>query len=331
MAAPVESPPDGLTRRALLNILETFYRRPLLYLLPLALLTALGALTAVNADKEYRSAGVLNASAGSLLTEITDQSRSYGFERPSTVTARNINNLLRTTVFLTTVIEGAGLTEEVEQGLLTSTDIRSAISARANGDTLVAVSATTAEPEWSQALATSTLNSFVEYVKGQDIADADVRRDTYQRLYDDNLARLQTAEAELEAFLLAHPEDADGDRPVLDELEADRLATVQRRAEEALQTSEADLTDATLARDVASTVVDRQLRILDQPGVPGAPSGGLRDIIMTVAIFMVVGIMLSLAFVTLAAVIDRSIRIPSDISSKFGIEVLGVVPSARRA
>ena len=179
-AVPIEQSPDGLTRRALLNVLETFFRKPLLYLLPLILLTGLGVMTAMNASKEYRSTGVLNASQGSLLTDITEQSRSYGFERPSTVTARNINNLLGTSVFLGTVIQLADLNDEVESGVLTSDEIRSSISARASGDTLVAVSATTAVPELSQALASGTLRGFVEYVKGQDIADAQVRFDTYQ-------------------------------------------------------------------------------------------------------------------------------------------------------
>jgi len=329
-ASTIEGPPEGLTRRALLNVLETFYRRPIVYLLPLVLLTALGALTALNADKEYRSAGVLNASAGSLLSEITDQSPSYGFERPSTVTARNINNLLRTAVFLSTVIDEAGLRDEIELGVLTTDEIRSSINAKGSGDTLVSVSATTAVPEWSQALAGAAIHSFVGYVKGQDIADATVRVDTYQKLTEDSRTRLEEAEAALEQFLIDNP-DTGVVRPVLVELEAGRLATAQRRAEEALQEAETNLTDARLARDVAATVVDRQLRILDEPEVSGSPVGGLRDKVMTVGIFMVLGVILSAAFVTLAAVVDRSIRIPSDISSKFGLEVLGVVPSARRS
>jgi capsular polysaccharide biosynthesis protein len=330
-AVPIEQPPEGLTRRALLNVLETFFRKPVLYLLPVFLLTALGVMTAMNSSKEYQSTGVLNASAGSLLNEITEQSRSYGFERPSTVTARNINNLLRTSVFLGTVIQLAELDDEVDNGFLTTDQIRSAISARASGDTLVAVSATTQVPELSQALASGTLRGFVEYVKSQDIADAQVRYDTYQSLYDANVRRLQEAEQELEDYLLAHPEDANGERPITEELEVDRLSTAQRRAEDAIQATQTDLTDATLARDVASTVVDRQLRILDEPGMPGAPTSGVRDKVMTVGIFFVLGAALSLAFVVLAAVLDRSVRLPSDISSKFGLEVLGVVPSATRS
>jgi hypothetical protein len=314
----------------LLNVLETFFRKPLLYLLPLILLTGLGVMTAMNASKEYRSTGVLNASQGSLLNDITEQSRSYGFERPSTVTARNINNLLGTSVFLGSVIELADLNDEVESGVLTSDEIRGSISASASGDTLVAVSATTAVPELSQALASGTLRGFVEYVKGQDIADAQVRFSTYEGLYEENVQRLQQAEDELEEYLLAHPAAADGDRPITEELEVDRLRAAQRRAEDAIQATQTDLTDATLARDVASTVVDRQLRILDEPGLPGTPTTGARDKIMTVGIFVVLGAALSLAFVVLAAVVDRSVRLPSDISSKYGLEVLGIVPSATR-
>src|SRR5690606_7987255 len=130
--APLEQPrPEGLTQRALLHILETFFRRPLVYLLPLVLFLGLGVYTALNAEDEYRSTGVPSVSTGSLLEEL-NVSRGFGYERPSAVTARNLNNLIGTGGFMDTVIEEAGLTDEVEQGFLKYDDARASLRARAH-------------------------------------------------------------------------------------------------------------------------------------------------------------------------------------------------------
>jgi len=330
-SVPLEEPSRGLTQRALLNLLETFFRRPFLYLLPLVVLVAFGAMTALTADKEYRAVGVLNASTGSLLTEITDADRGFGYERPSVVTARNINQLMHTGVFLTAVIERAELSDELSRGFVSSDDVRGWISAEASGDTLVAVSATTPIPEWSQRLADATVDGFVEYVVSNDVADATVRIDTYSSLLADSQVRLDEATQALEQYLIEHPDPETGDRPIAEELQIARLRSAVTRAEEAIRSSESNLTDAQLARDVSQTVVSRQLRVLDEPTLPNAPVAGLRAGLQTVAIFFILGTALTIALVLLAAVLDRSVRTPTDISSKFGLEVLGVVPSARRS
>jgi capsular polysaccharide biosynthesis protein len=77
-------------------------------------------------------------------------------------------------------------------------------------------------------------------------------------------------------------------------------------------------------------VVTRQLRTIDEPPMPTFPTAGLRKAAMTIGMFGVLGAMLSLGTVVLAATLDRTIRIPNDVSAKFGVEVLAVVPSARR-
>ena len=88
--------PEGVTQRMLLHLLETFFRRPILHLLPLVLFLALGVFTALGEHKTYRSVGVLNATSGTLLSELTGNVPSFGFDSTSNVTSRNINQLLGT-------------------------------------------------------------------------------------------------------------------------------------------------------------------------------------------------------------------------------------------
>jgi capsular polysaccharide biosynthesis protein len=322
--------PEGLTQRILLNVLETFFRHPLMHLVPILLFGALGVFTAATAQKEYRSAGVLNATSGTLLSDLTGNVPAFGFESTATVTSRNIGQLLSTDAFLTDVIERAGMTTAVESGIVTRDEVRASITATPQGDNLISVAATTPRPEQSQRLAAATLDAFVEWVVSNDIQDANVRIDTYADIRDRYRDELNQTIAALNAYLLEHPAGDERNRPVGETLEIARLQDAVARANEALVGAEANVNDAQLAQNVARTVVTRQLRTIDEPQVPTYAQAGLRQAVMTIGIFGVLGTMLAVGIVVLAAMLDRTIRVPNDVSARFGVEVLAVVPPARR-
>jgi capsular polysaccharide biosynthesis protein len=314
----------------LLHLLETFFRHPIIHLLPLVIFLALGCFTAFSAEKRYSSVGVLNATSGTLLSELTGNTPTFGFESTATVTSRNIEQLLGTDTFLDDVIERARLTSAVENGVLTRGEVRSSIAAFPQGENLIGVAATTPRPEQSQALAAATLEGFVEWVVANDVQDAAVRIDTYEDIRDRYRSELDQSVDALNSYLVAHPAGDEDNRPVGETLEIARLQDAVDRADEALTAAESNVNDAQLAQNVARTVVTRQLRTIDEPQMPTAPTAGLRKAAMTIGMFGILGAMLSLGSVVLAATLDRTIRIPTDVSAKFGVEVLAVVPSARR-
>lgn len=327
----VNEHPQGLTRRVASGLLETFFRRPIVYLLPLILLFAFGVYTALGADDEYQSVGVLHASSGSLLSELTGDTPSFGYERPSTVTARTINDMMGTSAFLNSVVAEAGLESDIEAGLLTEDDIRDAVTARPHGDNLVAVAAVTPDPVRSQRLADATLDAFVDYVVSNDIADATVRIETYETLREQDLAAYEAARAELDQYLAEHPWSGDPNlRPIDQQLAIGLLQEAVSRADEIYRESDENVDSARIAADVAETVVARQLRIVDEPEVSDAPLAGMRAAAMTVAMFLVIGVVLSAALVVLATVLDRTMRTPGDIEAKFGVDTIAVLPTARR-
>jgi capsular polysaccharide biosynthesis protein len=57
---------------------------------------------------------------------------------------------------------------------------------------------------------------------------------------------------------------------------------------------------------------------------------GLRAMVMTVGVYAVLGLLLSIGSVVAAAALDRTIRTPDDVAAKLGLDVIAVVPSARR-
>ena len=82
--ADTSSQPDGLTRRVMLNILEAFFRRPILHLLPLILMLGLGVASVVNMKQQYRSVGTLSVTNESLLADLTNAASTAGldFDKP---------------------------------------------------------------------------------------------------------------------------------------------------------------------------------------------------------------------------------------------------------
>src|SRR6188472_1532606 len=89
--ADTTSEPEGITRRVVLNVLEAFFRRPWLHLLPLILMLALGAATAFSKSPVYRAAGTITAESSTLIGDLTQQNnQGFNFDTPATVTARNI-------------------------------------------------------------------------------------------------------------------------------------------------------------------------------------------------------------------------------------------------
>jgi len=322
--------PDGMTQRMVLKLLETFFRHPILHLVPLALLLGLGLFSALGAEKSYRSVGILNATSGTLLSELTGDTPAFGYETSANLTSRNVQQLIGTDHFLDDVIRRAGLSTAVDKGLVSRDEIRGSISTWAQGDNLIAVASSTPRPDESQRIAQATLDAFVEYVVSNDIADATVRIDTYEGIRDRYLAEYNEALDALNVYLEEHPAGDEEDRPVAQQLDIARLEDAVSRADDAYVRAETNVNDATLAADVARTVVSRQLRVIDEPQLPIAPLAGLRQAVLTVTIFAVLGAMLSIGIVVVTSMLDRTIRIPQDVTARFGVEVLAIVPSARR-
>ena len=97
----------GSTRRLILNLLEAFFRRPWLFLLPIVISVAWGVSSGAGTPTEYRSVGTISATSESLLGDLTQapSNQTFSYESPATVTARNVNELLRTNEFLTEVVD----------------------------------------------------------------------------------------------------------------------------------------------------------------------------------------------------------------------------------
>ena len=329
--ADTSSQPDGLTRRVMLNILEAFFRRPILHLLPLALMLILAVTTVVAGDKEYRAGGTLSVTNTSLLAELTNSpTTATGFETAAAVSARQVSELLGTNAFLERIEQNAELTAMVEQGVITRADIAGDITATADGDNIVRISSSTNNPELAFRLAAATIQSYrgwlVDALRSQ--GESTEAALTTQR--DEKQATVDEASQALTAFIEENPDVPIPERSVEAQFRYEQLTANYERAQEALDEKQVALDQATLQTAQAPDVVNQRVQVLDEPEVPFGPEGRLKKAVLTVAVFGVLGVLLSLASVVLAASLDRTIRVPNDITARFGIDVLAVVPNASR-
>jgi hypothetical protein len=281
-------------------------------------------------NDEYRSVGILNATSGTLLADLTTSGRNFGYETPSVVTSRNINDLMATEQFLNDVIDRARIRGAVESGAIPRDAIRASVFASARGDNLVVITSTTPSPELSQALGVAVSEGFVDYVIANDMGDQQIRVDTYEQQLAEYTERLDQATAAYEDYMREHPIADEEDRPFVEQLEIEQLQQDLQRATESFLDAEANLDEANLSANVARTVVNRQLRVVDSPNLPGAPLPNRREAAMTVMMFTALGALLSFGFVVVRALIDRTVRTPDDVPAKFGLDVLAVVPQSRK-
>jgi uncharacterized protein involved in exopolysaccharide biosynthesis len=323
---------EGITRRVILNILEAFFRRPWLYLLPLLLFSILGASTAMSTTEQFSSVGTMNATSGSLFSELTQSANQpgFGFSTPASVTASNLNQLLRTEEFQREVADRADLTEALDGGFFDLGDIYRSTSAYDDGDNLVRVQSTTGDPQLSEKFATAAIAAFIQWQIDRDVGEST----TAERILESQVAaaeeRLDAAQNELDTYFVENQVGPEGERPLAQQLQIDRLSNAAQRAEDHYVAQVDRLDEAKLTTAQTKTVVESRLRLVDEPTFPLAPEPRLRKAVMTFAVFIVLGLIISTALVVLVAALDRTIRVPNDVEAKFGLDVLAVVPETSR-
>jgi uncharacterized protein involved in exopolysaccharide biosynthesis len=328
--ADTSAEPEGLTRRVVLNFLEAFFRRPWLHLLPLILMLILGAASAFSSKQSFQSTGTITAESSTVLGDLTQSNnQGFGFETPATIVARNINELLRTTNFLNTVAGKLQAEATDSQKALLRDVIAKDVGAIADGDQLVRVSATSERADLSFRLADAVIRSYVETVKANKIAQSDQAVQFFQGQVADADTARKAAQAALDAYLVQQGLTDTLQIPPGQQLQINNLQADVDRAESQYDAKLDSLDQAKLASNSAAAEVDQLLRVTDPPETPLAPQPRLKKAALTLVVFGVLGVLLSLASVIVAATLDRTIRVPGDITAKFDLDVLAVVPDAR--
>jgi uncharacterized protein involved in exopolysaccharide biosynthesis len=328
--------PADVSSRLLRRLLETFFRRPVVCLLPLVLLTGVGVFGVLDSRDVYTARGVMTVSDSTLLSNLsevpTGAAGATWWETPAQTTSRAINELMGTDGFADRVADDAGIGAMVDSGAISLDQVRGWVGTEASGSNLVRVWASTDDPELSARLATATLSTFVTWASEGDLSESTAAETFFAERTETYEGELAAAQDALNGFIAANTTSEDDTIPAAKQTEFDDLQADVTRAEarysNALQRTE----EARLAMEQATSDVKQRLRVLDAPVAPtfAQTTPTRRDAIMTVALYVIAGALFSVGLVVLGTLLDRSIRSADDVRNRLGVEVLAVVPAATR-
>ncbi len=321
-----------MLRLAITRLFETYFRHPLLYLMPIALMLALAAAFAIIMPPKHESLGRLLIEKDTVLAALTASPNAAPVWRtPADVTASELNQLLVTEAFARAVIAKtplqAGMSGTRRQQEQMLDNFRKAVSVRMLGDKVVEVSAKDESPETAQQIAAATLETYIQWQINKNYQESTVAQQFFANVikpYQDDLQRARDA---LAGYLEANPAPRSGDRPAAEQVRIAQLQADIDRAEERVTSAMKNEESARLSVAKAESLTRQTYVVIDAPEVP-EDRVQWGKIARNSAIFVAAGIALSLAALALATLLDRTLRFPIDVRHATGLPTLAVVPAA---
>lgn len=324
-----------MVRLVLLKILESFFRHRWLYLLPIVVMTAAAGAAITMAKPLYSSSGSLYIQSASLVKSLNDlpSASASWWLTPSQVTVNQLKELLQTEAFVRPVVKGTpfetklnGTPDQLGQVI---SEVSDSITVASAGDNLVAFSAEFEDAQIAYQLARQLPESYVLWKLNSDRQDSLAAQSFFADLVAPYQEQLDTARSALQDYIESNPAPVRGDRPELELIEIQRLqaevAQAQTRVEEVRQKEES----SRLAQIQAEQGVRQTYLIIDAPKQPTQRVNGVRTLLMSNILFIVVGIILSAVGVIGSAVLDRSLRFPMDATLVLHLPVLATIPKVR--
>jgi uncharacterized protein involved in exopolysaccharide biosynthesis len=321
-----------VNRQVVLRLLDTFFRHFWLYLLPVVALGAVGVWAATSTQDSYQSFGTMRIETNALVGELTgiQSDPGFGWLTPAAATSEAFNALLRTETFVDDVASAARLEEAIENGTITTAEIRGSLAIYPDGARLVKVQASNRQPDVTYRLANAAMAAYIRAVVENEASDSRVAVEFLQQKLPDYRAAVAAAEKAFRTWLAEHPPPEDGSERPEDELvEVGRLQGAIDSRQLRLTEAQQNIEQAELAVEQSSAEVEQRLQVIDPPQEPTAPQPKMKKAVMTVAMALVVGCFLAVAGVVIGTILDRTIRFPGDVKERLGVRMLAVVPRTR--
>ena len=315
----------------ILRILESYFRHRFLYLLPIVVMGLFSVLYFMTAKPAYIAGGVVYVQQESLLSTLNAVTpENFIWVTPAELKSQELTDLINTNAFVRAVIQGTDLETEMTKGpdMVDETifQVRESISVQPTGDNQIFVMVEHENPVVAYQLVNSVIKNHVDWQIAFTRNESQSAQTFFDGLIEVYQAELATARTDMESFLLEHPEPIRGDRPAIEQLQLERLQSsielASTRYASALDKEEnAQLAMAQVESDVRQTYF-----LIDAPEEPIEPTTSLRDTVMNMAIFIVVGVMFSVIGIVGSALMDRSIRFPIDVRYTLELPVLTQIP-----
>jgi uncharacterized protein involved in exopolysaccharide biosynthesis len=323
-----------MLRLALLRVLESYFRHRWLYLLPIVVMILASIVYLVNAKPKYVAAGVFYVQKQTLLATLNSVgSTDVYWQTPASIALGEIGDLLQTDSFIRAIIEKTDLEASMNAGQdainQTISDVRKDVWVSSIGTNQVRLSAASEDPGLAYQLANGMIDTYIQWKINADLAESEAAHTFFNNLIDGYKADLDQARQSMDNYLSQHPEPIKGNRPVNEQMQISRLQgdidLAQTRYTSALNKDE----DARLASAQAESNVHQSYVVIDSPLLPIKPETSLKKIALSMALFVLIGIIISGVGVIGGAFLDRSFRFPLDVWYGVNLPVLAMVPAEK--
>jgi uncharacterized protein involved in exopolysaccharide biosynthesis len=329
-SVPADVEVSALSRYVVLRLLDGFFRRWWLLIVPIILFAAIGAASAAGIKSEYQAVGTINSASQTVLSTINSSNPNFGYRTPADVTSSDINQMLNTGEFIRKLAATAGLSTALESGVITADQIRSSVNVSASGQNLVRVAATFGEPQVAQALAQATIDTYIQSQIDTAVSGSDVAIQVFTGLVQSYQTDVDAAQAAFDSYVTEHPTQLDGSYTAADNVQITRLQATLTAAQNKLDDAQSKLDDANLNKAQAQTAITQQLQIIDSPELPFSRQPKVKKMAVTLVMFVAIGGLLSLGALVLTASTDRTLRFPADVQQRLGVPAIAAVPLVRR-
>lgn len=320
-----------MIRLILLRFCESLFRNFWLYLLPIALMATLAVVYVLVKPPAYLSAGAFYIQDESLLAALNaTRDRGFSFTTPSQLTVDELNELFNSAAFLRAVAQQTALEEKMTGDLATVNrtlgEVSDTIWADSTGERMVFIGSSHEDPVIAYQLAQSTMDTYVQWkINVSQNESAEAQR-FFAELINQYSQDLEPIRNSLTDYLLTHPEPVRGERPAVEVAEIARIQAELTKAEERIADAEGKEENARLALTQAESDVRQTYLIFDAPTMPIESTSSLTGSAITVIVFTIVGVLLSLIGIIGGAFLSRSLLFPLDVQQSFNLPVLASIP-----
>ena len=141
--------------------------------------------------------------------------------------------------------------------------------------------------------------------------------------------RLDNAREALATYVNQHPSaGSEAARPADEVVQIASLTEAVNRADDQMATARSSLSAAQIANAQTTADVSQRLDVVDEPVKPLAPEPHRKKDALTLAMFMILGALVSGAALVVGTMLDRTVRYAEEIESHLDVPVLAMVPNS---
>ena len=320
-----------MVRLVILRTLESYFRHRWLYILPVVLMMIAASVYLLLSKPTYIAKGVIFVQSESFLASLTSvRDSGYSWQTPAQTATNEFEELIQTDAFVRSMVSTTDLESEM---LKDSTEvkelfeeIRKSVWLEPLGDSQIRVNAEYEEPIIAQQLVNGSIETYIQWKINSDMSESQAAQSFFTDLVGIYKEDLDLARENMNIYLVSHPVPLREDRPDTEKLEIERLqAEVDLAASRYANALDKD-EEARLATAQAENDVRQNYVLVDAPTIPEKPGTSLKDTVISIAIFIILGIMLSFIAIVGGALLDRSLLFPIDVHYGLHLAVLTEIP-----